>query len=147
MDILEKANKFQQLHQGDCFVMANAWSAGSAVLLEQKGFAAIGTSSAGIAFNHALADASLPFEVALQDTAEIVADLTGSWRAASLPLTSVNDDKLGRFPITTVAPGREVDLAPTSGPLLLYRLLDGGEDVGNRLRVVAGTAGDVVIEF
>jgi 2-methylisocitrate lyase-like PEP mutase family enzyme len=61
------------LHQDGCFVMANAWSAGSALLLEQAGFKAIGTSSAGLAYNHALADASLPFELALQDTAEIVA--------------------------------------------------------------------------
>jgi 2-methylisocitrate lyase-like PEP mutase family enzyme len=69
----DKAIQFQQLHQDDCFVMANAWSAGSAFMLEQAGFKAIGTSSAGIAYNHALADASLSFDVALQDTAEIVA--------------------------------------------------------------------------
>ena len=36
--------------------MANAWNAGSAILLEQAGFAAIGTTSAGIAFGRGLPD-------------------------------------------------------------------------------------------
>ncbi|MCP4287577.1 MAG: isocitrate lyase/phosphoenolpyruvate mutase family protein, partial [Gammaproteobacteria bacterium] len=46
----DKAIRFHQLHQdGNCFIMANAWDAGSAVLLAQAGFEAIGTTSAGIA--------------------------------------------------------------------------------------------------
>ncbi len=69
-----KAKKFQQLHEdGNCFIMANAWNAGSAVILEQAGFKAIGTTSAGIAYSHGLADAeaALSFESALQETREI----------------------------------------------------------------------------
>jgi 2-methylisocitrate lyase-like PEP mutase family enzyme len=69
-----KAEKFQQLHDdGNCFIMANAWNAGSAVILEQAGFEAIGTTSAGIAYSHGLADAeaALSFESALQETREI----------------------------------------------------------------------------
>ena len=70
----DKANRFERLHQdGDCFVMANAWNAGSAMLLEQSGFEAIGTTSAGIAYSHGLADAEaeLSFDSALQETQEI----------------------------------------------------------------------------
>ena len=66
-----KAKKFQQLHDDDnCFIMANAWNAGSAVILEQAGFEAIGTTSAGIAYSHGFADAeaALSFESALQET-------------------------------------------------------------------------------
>ena len=56
----QKAIEFQRLHAaGNCFIMANAWNAGSAVLLEQAGFGAIGTTSAGIAYSHGLADAEL----------------------------------------------------------------------------------------
>jgi len=44
-----KAIRFRQLHRsGDCFIMPNAWDAGSAVLLAQAGFEAIGTTSAGV---------------------------------------------------------------------------------------------------
>ncbi len=70
----DKANRFWQLHQGeDIFVMANAWNAGSAVLLEQAGFDAIGTTSAGIAYGHAVPDSSgeLSFDTALEATREI----------------------------------------------------------------------------
>lgn len=73
--ILEKANSFRQMHQSEkTFIMANAWNAGSAVLLEQSGFVAIGTTSAGIAFSHALPDyeGALSFENALAETREIV---------------------------------------------------------------------------
>ena len=38
MNISDKANQFQRLHQGDCFVMTNAWNAGSAFMLEQGSF-------------------------------------------------------------------------------------------------------------
>jgi 2-methylisocitrate lyase-like PEP mutase family enzyme len=72
----DKAIRFQKLHRdGNCFIMPNAWDAGSAVLLAQAGFAAIGTTSAGIAYSHAQADAegALDFEQALQTTREIAA--------------------------------------------------------------------------
>ena len=71
----DKANKFQQLHHsGETFIMANAWNAGSAVLLEEAGFQAIGTTSAGIAFAHALPDyeGALSFDAALEQTRHIV---------------------------------------------------------------------------
>lgn len=43
--IKQKAIEFQRLHRaGNCFIMANAWNAGSAILLEQAGFNAIGTT-------------------------------------------------------------------------------------------------------
>jgi len=54
---VQKAVEFQALHQGeDIFLMPNAWDAGSAILLAQVGFKAIGTTSAGIAFSKGLAD-------------------------------------------------------------------------------------------
>lgn len=72
--IKQKAIEFQRLHRaGNCFIMANAWNAGSAILLEQAGFNAIGTTSAGIAYSHGIADAeaALSFDSALQETCEI----------------------------------------------------------------------------
>ncbi len=69
-----KADKFKNLHlDGDTFIMANAWNAGSSVLLEESGFKAIGTTSAGIAFQHGLPDSegAVSFELALEETRKI----------------------------------------------------------------------------
>ncbi len=53
----ERAARFRALHERTgCFVMANAWDRGSAVLLESLGFEAIGTTSAGLAFSLARPD-------------------------------------------------------------------------------------------
>lgn len=69
-----KAEKFQDLHlDGDTFIMANAWNAGSSILLEESGFEAIGTTSAGIAFSHGLPDSegAVSFKLAIEETRKI----------------------------------------------------------------------------
>lgn len=69
-----KAKIFENLHlDDDTFIMANAWSAGSAILLEESGFQAIATTSAGVAYNNGLPDseAAVPFELALEETRKI----------------------------------------------------------------------------
>lgn len=74
--IRQKAEIFRQLHlSGETFIMPNAWNAGSAVLFEQAGFEAFATTSAGIAYAHAVPDSAgaLGFERALQETAEMAA--------------------------------------------------------------------------
>lgn len=47
---MEKAERFKALHETGCFVIANAWDAGSAVLLAQQSVPALATTSAGLAF-------------------------------------------------------------------------------------------------
>lgn len=74
MNIAQKAERFKRLHlDDDIFIMANAWNAGSAVLLEDSGFKAIGTTSAGIAYSQAIPDYAglLPFKDALLETSKI----------------------------------------------------------------------------
>jgi 2-methylisocitrate lyase-like PEP mutase family enzyme len=52
-----KGQIFKHLHQADeLFVMPNAWNAGSARLLADEGFKAIGTTSAGIAYGLGIPD-------------------------------------------------------------------------------------------
>jgi len=54
---IQKADQFKALHEAEgTFLMPNAWDAGSAILLAQAGFKAIGTTSAGIAFSKGLPD-------------------------------------------------------------------------------------------
>lgn len=74
--IKSKGKQFKELHLTDAaFIMANAWNAGSAVMLEHCGFKAIGTTSAGIAFCRGLPDyeGALRFEDALEETNRISA--------------------------------------------------------------------------
>jgi 2-methylisocitrate lyase-like PEP mutase family enzyme len=55
-----QAEAFLALHQpGAGFILPNAWDGGSARMLEQVGFAAIATTSAGIAFSRGVADAQM----------------------------------------------------------------------------------------
>jgi len=51
------AQTFNALHKTKPgFIMPNAWDAGSAIMLASEGFAAIATTSAGIAFSHGKPD-------------------------------------------------------------------------------------------
>ena len=52
----DKAAALLALHAGDGFVLPNAWDAGSARILEQVGFPAIATTSAGIAWSCGVPD-------------------------------------------------------------------------------------------
>jgi len=75
---LEKAKKFSVLHKREgTFIMANAWDAGSAIVLANAGFEAIGTTSAGIAFSAGLSDHQrMSKELMLEKVKEIV-DVAG----------------------------------------------------------------------
>ncbi len=89
-----KAAAFRQLHLADgLFVMPNAWNAGSACLLEAAGFAAIGTTSAGIAYSLGIPDyeGALSRATALEETARIA-------RAVRLPVSADAENGYGHTP-------------------------------------------------
>lgn len=52
----DQAEALLALHAGRGFVIPNAWDAGSALILEQLGFPAIATTSAGIAWSYGVPD-------------------------------------------------------------------------------------------
>ena len=65
---------FRELHLAEgIFVMPNAWNAGSACMLEDAGFSAVGTTSAGISYCLGLPDYEgvLTREAALEETGRI----------------------------------------------------------------------------
>jgi 2-methylisocitrate lyase-like PEP mutase family enzyme len=82
MTIAERRAKFRQLHspspgngaagESGCFVLPNPWDIGSAKYLEQAGFKAIATTSAGFAFSRGLADGAVGLELMLAHVREIV---------------------------------------------------------------------------
>ncbi|MEV4131770.1 isocitrate lyase/phosphoenolpyruvate mutase family protein [Dactylosporangium sp. NPDC049742] len=47
----DRRQQFVDLHREGCFLLPNAWDAGSARVLESAGFPAVATTSAGIAFS------------------------------------------------------------------------------------------------
>ncbi|SOD73117.1 2-methylisocitrate lyase-like PEP mutase family enzyme [Jatrophihabitans sp. GAS493] len=78
----ERATAFLALHTGVGFVLPNAWDAGSARVLEQIGFAAIATTSAGIAWSCGVPDGgTLDRDTMLEHVGRIVA-------AVSVPVTA-----------------------------------------------------------
>lgn len=73
MSSSDKATAFLELHQGPGFVLPNAWDAGSARILEQVGFPAIATTSAGIAWSCGVPDgARIDRDTMLEHVARIV---------------------------------------------------------------------------
>jgi len=78
----DKAAILLALHEGPGFVLPNAWDAGSARILEQVGFPAIATTSAGIAWSCGVPDGeTLDRDTMLEHVARIVA-------AVSVPVTA-----------------------------------------------------------
>ena len=61
----DRRRAFQQLHQSGCFVIPNPWDVGSARLLEQLGFKALATTSAGFAWSMGHADNQVSVEMTL----------------------------------------------------------------------------------
>lgn len=53
---MTRQDEFRQLHEAGCFLMPNPWDVGSAVALEQLGFKALATTSAGFAWTLARPD-------------------------------------------------------------------------------------------
>ena len=83
----ENVAAFRQLHAAGCFVMPNPWDVGSAIALEQMGFEALATTSAGHAWTLGRADNRLVLDQVLEHL-RAVAD------AVELPL---NADFEGAF--------------------------------------------------
>jgi 2-methylisocitrate lyase-like PEP mutase family enzyme len=78
----DKAAALLALHAGPGFVLPNAWDAGSARILDQVGFPAIATTSAGIAWSFGVPDGeALDCDRMLEHVARIVA-------AVGVPVTA-----------------------------------------------------------
>ena len=91
----ERVAEFRRLHESGCFVMPNPWDLGSARVLEQMGFVALATTSAGFAWTLGRPDKGVGLDEML-DHLRAVAD------AVSLPVSAdfeggyaVDPDKVG----------------------------------------------------
>ncbi len=94
IDQAEKARRFRALHQRPgAFVIPNPWDAGSARLLEQLGFEALATTSAGFAFSLGKADGATSRE-------ELLVHLRSLCAATDLPVSADLEKCFGDDPGT-----------------------------------------------
>jgi 2-methylisocitrate lyase-like PEP mutase family enzyme len=96
---------FHRLHESGCFVMPNPWDAGSARALEQMGFKALATTSAGFAWTSGRADDQVTLDQTLEHLRAIA-------NAVTVP---VNADFQGGFAVDPQQVGENVKLAAATG--------------------------------
>lgn len=96
---------FRRLHDSGCFVMPNPWDVGSARALEQLGFKALATTSAGFAWTLGRADN----HVALEEMLEHLRRVAGAVRVP------VNADFEGGYAVDPAGVARNVGLATGTG--------------------------------
>ena len=101
----ERVRTFRSLHDAGCFVMPNPWDAGSARALEQMGFKALATTSAGFAWTRGRADNQVTLDQVLEHLRVVAA-------AVSVP---VNADFEGAFAVEPEAVATNVRSAAATG--------------------------------
>jgi len=72
----DKVGAFRRLHASGCFVMPNPWDLGSARALEQMGFVALASTSAGFAWTLGRGDDEVTLEETLGHLRQLVAAVT-----------------------------------------------------------------------
>ena len=101
----ERVVAFRRLHSSGCFVMPNPWDVGSARALEQIGFKALATTSAGFAWTLGRADNQATLDEALEHLRLVAA-------AVAVP---VNADFQGGFADDPRQVAANVKLAVATG--------------------------------
>jgi 2-methylisocitrate lyase-like PEP mutase family enzyme len=71
----ERCRRFRELHESGCFVIPNPWDTGSARVLEQLGFKALATTSAGFAWSIGKADGRVALDEALAHCRAVAASV------------------------------------------------------------------------
>jgi 2-methylisocitrate lyase-like PEP mutase family enzyme len=87
----DKAQAFAALHAGEPFVIPNPWDAGSARMLEVLGFAALATTSSGLAFTLGRLDGG----ATLDEVCKHIAELD---RLTELPISADLENGYGARP-------------------------------------------------
>ncbi len=101
----DRVEAFRRLHATGCFVMPNPWDVGSARVLEQMGFEALATTSAGFAWTLGRPDNGLRLDQALEHLQTLAV-------AVGVP---VNADFEGGFADDPEQVGANVRLAAATG--------------------------------
>ncbi len=103
--IAERRRAFRALHAGGCFLLPNPYDIGSARYLQRLGFAALATTSAGLAWSLGCADGDVPRAAVLDHMRAMVA-------ATDVP---INADFESGYAKDTEGVGESVRLAVATG--------------------------------
>lgn len=123
-DLANKAKELRQLHHGrDVLLLPNAWDAATARILEEAGFPAVATTSAGIAFLRGYPDGQ---KISRLEMLEVVSWVT---RAVKVPVTADMEAGYGDRPEDAAATARGVIEAGAVG----LNFEDGTDDPTNPL--------------
>ena len=101
----DRVAEFHRLHASGCFVMPNPWDVGTAIALEQLGFQALATTSAGLAWTLGRSDNY----VTLDEKLDHLRAITG---AVDVP---INADFEGGFAVDPEEVGANVAAAAATG--------------------------------
>ena len=101
----DRIAEFHRLHSAGCFVMPNPWDAGSARALEQLGFKALATTSAGLAWTLGRADTQVTRDEVLDHLRLIVGAVT----------VPVNADFEGGYAVEPADVAANVSMAADTG--------------------------------
>lgn len=98
----EKANVFRALHRGRILLLPNVWDVASARIVEEAGFSAIATTSAGIAFSLGYPDGE---RISREEMLARVARIA---KAVKIPVTADVEAGYGNRPEDAARTAREV---------------------------------------
>jgi 2-methylisocitrate lyase-like PEP mutase family enzyme len=104
-----KTDAFRALHQGKILVLPNAWDVASARIVQQAGFSAIATTSAGIAFTLGYPDGQ---RISREEMLTVVGRIA---RAVELPVTADVEAGYGDRPQDAARTARDVLAAGAIG--------------------------------
>lgn len=104
-----KTDAFQALHQGKILILPNAWDVASARIVEQAGFSAVATTSAGIAFTLGYPDGQ---RISREEMLAVVGRVA---RAVELPVTADVEAGYGDRPEDAALTARDVLAAGAVG--------------------------------
>ena len=119
----EKANAFRAMHRGRILLLPNVWDVASARIVEQAGFGAIATTSAGVAFSLGYPDGQ---RISREEMMARVARIA---KAVKIPVTADVEAGYGDRPEDAARTAREVIEAGAVG----MNLEDGTEDPAHPL--------------
>ncbi len=126
-----KAELFAKLHRGpDILMLPNAWDVGSAVIMAQAGFAAIATTSAGIAVACGYADGEI---IGRSQMLEVAARIAAK---VAVPVTADLETGYGPQPSDVAETIRQAIAAGLVGA----NIEDGALDAGAPLRDIEGAS-------
>ncbi len=100
-----KSEAFRSLHRGNILILPNAWDVASARTIQQAGFSAVATTSAGIAFTLGYPDGQ---RISREEMLAVVDRIA---KAVKLPVTADVEAEYGDRPEDAARTARDV-LAP-----------------------------------